>query len=453
MANKKTVYIFGAGASAASNLPIQNNLIKAIFTLKEPKLNYRDSFLNTETIDSLIIDQYSTFEKSRRTISEFIISNFGDLDLFNFFMQAFSQLSVTDDNKHSDKSHMKESVLESSEYNIVNSWNKVYSYIKDMELSLEDIFTLLDKAIILKDFFIDYSLNELIDIQKKLNNCIVYTLHYKIKEYNSFPLYEELANYFVSKRLSYKQKDDNFSIITLNWDTLLDKHLFLASQNYNIKNNKRKILPDYCYYNYDMNNLLPSTLIKAKGYYNIKIMKLHGSINWLLCSNCGRLFTDYMNNISLYGMDEDSSRGNFKCNFCNDLNRKNSSMYVIITPTFIKSLNNIHLKSIWHNAYLDLSNASEIVFIGYSFPEADFELRYLLKKAIRPDANIKVILHQVDNPTAHLNCIKKTCSNESKILIEQKLNLPYKRYKSFFGNHNISFSYDGLEKAFRDGFF
>lgn len=65
-----------------------------------------------------------------------------------------------------------------------------------------------------------------------------------------------------------------------------------------------KIKLNYCYYNNDINNEIPSINIKASDNYNIKLMKLHGSMNWLMCNNCGRVITDYKNNISLSSLTD-----------------------------------------------------------------------------------------------------------------------------------------------------
>jgi len=78
---------------------------------------------------------------------------------------------------------------------------------------------------------------------------------------------------------------------------------------------------------------------------------------------------------------------------------------------------------IWHNAYHELSEASEIVFIGYSFPEADYHLRALLKRALKPLTKISVVLRAGDGD-------KKS------------------RYLSFFGRKNIRFSFIGVERFF-----
>jgi NAD-dependent SIR2 family protein deacetylase len=432
MKMSKKVYIFGAGASAAVGLPIQNNILKEIFSVS--RVSNKIDFFNTQnTLETMLISQYPNFEESRRILADFIINIFGSHSLVDYYYKEFP---------HSNNPKDKFSIKFSPEI-----WNKIYTKVKTITVSLEDIFTILDKASFLKEYFNIYDNSELIDIQQKLNNCIIYMISSSIHRSNDFVLYEKIAKFFIKERQSVIQEQDPLSIITLNWDTLLDNHIYDACLKSTLdKNNEPTTFPDYCCYNYDLNEELPSTHLKPTGKFNIKLMKLHGSINWLLCTNCGRLITDYRYNISLQGMDKNHSL--VKCKHC-DNNRKNYGLkHVLITPTFLKDLNNLHLKNIWHNAYLDLSEASEVIFIGYSLPDADFELRYILKKALRPDVKIKVILHSSDNPKV-LNANLNGLDDKSKKVISNKLNYPEYRYKIFFKNHKISFSYKGIENYFK----
>jgi hypothetical protein len=119
---------------------------------------------------------------------------------------------------------------------------------------------------------------------------------------------------------------------------------------------------------------------------------------------------------------------------------------VLITPTFLKDLNNLYLKNIWHNAFIDITEAEKIVFIGYSFPDADFEMRYLLKKAVQPGTAIEIVLHNTDDPETY----KAVMTNHGFTIKEvnafiNTLNLPEKRYRAFFGNEAIALYYCGLE--------
>ncbi|MDF2591367.1 MAG: hypothetical protein K0S75_833 [Clostridia bacterium] len=435
---KKKVYIFGAGASVAAKLPIQSNILNNIFTLQKPIITMPLGFIESfDEFSVMLISQYEFFEKSRRILTKFIIQTFGDIQLRQRFKDKF--VSYDYDINRYDNTNIE----------LNEKWNQFYIHLKDIDISLEDVFTLLDKASLSKEYFSLYSVADMDNIQESLNYCIVYSISNSIHISSHVELYDKIAEFLIRKRLKPGLEADTFSLITLNWDTVLDKYIYDKCKSNNLIHPEKQIFPDYCCYNYDINSEVPSIHIKAKGNYNIKLMKLHGSINWLVCSNCGRLYSDYARNISL----QYSNKGEVKCKFCESSSREYKLRRLIITPTFIKAFNNLHLKNVWHNAYLDLCEADEIIFIGYSFPDADFELRYLLKKAIKPSAKIKVILHQKDNPKLYRSILKDIKPIADKNETFYRINLPYKRYISFFKNHKVEFCYKGIENALNDGWF
>jgi hypothetical protein len=53
---------------------------------------------------------------------------------------------------------------------------------------------------------------------------------------------------------------------------------------------------------------------------------------------------------------------------------------LIVPPTFYKDMKNVFLASIWNRADVELRNVDHIVFGGYSFPDADVHIKYLLKR-------------------------------------------------------------------------
>ncbi|MFW6311371.1 MAG: hypothetical protein ACOC1K_03960, partial [Nanoarchaeota archaeon] len=135
------------------------------------------------------------------------------------------------------------------------------------------------------------------------------------------------------------------------------------------------------------------------------------------------------------------------CYFCNQFSRENVLESSFITPTYIKNFESLHYRRIWRIAFDELAEADEIIFIGYSFPEADYELRYLLKKAINKDTNIKVVLHETDDPNYYDNKIKSKYTS----LIKNKINLPEIRYSSFFNKNKLEFDYNGIDGFFKNG--
>jgi hypothetical protein len=54
---------------------------------------------------------------------------------------------------------------------------------------------------------------------------------------------------------------------------------------------------------------------------------------------------------------------------------------LIVPPTFYKDLNNVFLSSIWNRTDVALRKVNQVIFCGYSFPDADIHIKYLLKRA------------------------------------------------------------------------
>lgn len=432
----KLIYILGAGASKTVGLPLQNELLSIIFSIKfEDILIDSDDFMSMNTNDCLqnLVISYIKFDKYRRKLGEFITANFSSQ---NDAKRYNGLVMIGEDTPD----HLQKK----NEY-----YYSAYDIVKCIKITLEDIFTLFDNVSLGREHFRLYSPEEIDCIHKELKLCIIYALSYKTYMSNDNNAYDKFAKIIIEKRLKYNQKYDELSIISMNWDDSLEQKLYKLCDNYNLKKDKRskdKIYPDLCFYDYPLNqaieNRIVSTHVKAKGYRNIKILKMHGSLGWLVCPKCSRLLVDYNSEISMNEFLEK------KCPYCNkDINDKGPKLHnLIITPTFLKELSDLNLKNIWHNASIDLSESKEIIFIGYSFPNADFEMRCLLKKAVNENVDIKVILHESDNPKKYLDMfLKKGFTDEDSRLLVAKMSLPENRYKSFFGNKNIEFHYEGFE--------
>lgn len=298
-------------------------------------------------------------------------------------------------------------------------------------VTLEDIFTILDRALTFKEDFRQFSWSRLLEIRDKIVSCILFTFNYLSNKSEKKTEFKEFAKFLV-ENVKTDRKELSIAIINLNWDNVFETFL----------NDLRPGMLDHgtVVFNIDEGGDTCADSIHTKVNQRLRFLKLHGSLNWLYCSNCGRLFVRSYETIAL-----DAFYRPVKCHFCKDLsllsrNKENRAeglpqlQSLIITPTYLKDFNNLHLRQIWQNAFYELSEAKEIIFIGYSFPEADFELRYLLKKAICPESKTTVVLHPKDNPDRY----------PSKI--QEKLNLPEKRYIQFFGAPRVNFKYIGTEE-------
>jgi hypothetical protein len=291
--------------------------------------------------------------------------------------------------------------------------------------SLEDLFTLLDQSIELCASCKEYTYLELDEIREALKTVILFVFHDATNRINnqSAQLYRLIAAHLIQHRISNPL--NICSVVSVNWDPLIEESIYWWVKKVWILG---KVDVDYCCYTTPLSEEtthVPSLLQKARGINNIKVMKLHGSANWLICPRCGRLFTGLGSQDSVWELYYWKQI----CPYCRKEKKKEKETSrpklepFLVSPTFVKRFSNPHIQMTWHNAYLDLSEAKdEVVFIGYSLPEADYHVRTLLARSI--DLNAKII------------CVTK----DDQETVD--------RYYAFFGKHRVEVVRDGVEAYF-----
>jgi NAD-dependent SIR2 family protein deacetylase len=152
-----------------------------------------------------------------------------------------------------------------------------------------------------------------------------------------------------------------------------------------------------------------------------KLFKLHGSLNWLYCPTCISL-TITPKNKSVSTIAEIPK----SCDSC-----QTDMIPIIIPPTFFKVMSNHFLQQIWRETEKVLMTTKRIVFCGYSFPDADVHIKYLLKRA------------EVNRGTTPDIYIFNNHSRKRDEIKQQKK----ERYKRFFSEKS-KVSY--LDKSFED---
>jgi hypothetical protein len=112
--------------------------------------------------------------------------------------------------------------------------------------------------------------------------------------------------------------------------------------------------------------------VSAAGIPPVKLLKLHGSLNWLYCPVCNNL-NSWESKVVLSLMSEDKPIT--RCEFC-----QSPMSPVIVPPTFYKDMSRVFLSNIWNKTENALREVNHMIFCGYSLPDADMHIKYLLKR-------------------------------------------------------------------------
>jgi len=120
----------------------------------------------------------------------------------------------------------------------------------------------------------------------------------------------------------------------------------------------------------------------------IPLYKLHGSVNW---------FADNGDPSMMVVDDRIVLVSSFAAGSQNTLPRPCVADYhppaspVIVPPSFLKPELSEALRSVWAGAAHALSEANEVVFVGYSFPESDTEMMFFLARALAENAALRAV--------------------------------------------------------------
>jgi len=229
-------------------------------------------------------------------------------------------------------------------------------------LNLESVFVAFEMAKLLRRLG-TLSVEEVEALPGALTRVIQQTLEATI----TFPVvdqkvrapspYAEIAK-LLAAQLSKPTPRPTASFITFNYDVCLDAALYFNALPIN-----------YC---------LEPTVTNA-----VKLLKLHGSLNWSQCPKCKNIIPvrmeEYFPRINPAVWDAKRLQISFSLvmrnmQHCGD----RLSLYPFIAPpTWNKTQYHTQLESVWRAAAEELSEAENIVVCGYSLPETDQFFRYL----------------------------------------------------------------------------
>jgi len=229
--------------------------------------------------------------------------------------------------------------------------------------SFEELLTLVDVALLKQEEFSSYwNKARLFKLREALVYCVAWILKTKLQSSSSEPT-PQYHKLFVENIFGNGTniEANNNSFISLNYDILLDSALMDLYPRWDV---------DYCINFRNFTTTLDWN--KPRSAHEIKLLKLHGSLNWMLCPVC--------NSVRLNPGGKIADRIIADKTPC-ELDRA-AQCPLLIPPTWLKVYDCVHLAKIWLEAEHILRNASRVFFIGYSLPESDFHVRYLLKKSL-----------------------------------------------------------------------
>jgi hypothetical protein len=169
---------------------------------------------------------------------------------------------------------------------------------------------------------------------------------------------------------------ERVTLISLNYDLIADNAMAAIAEH-----GHHPGLPDY------------GIDISTDAYRDIakvgKLLKLHGSLNWLYCPGCHRLDLGIAQSgvrtakmlRQLYGRSTVRLEHEYESGHatpCPDCGT--SFKPVLITPTHLKDYRNPHIARTWYRAETELRDATRAIFVGYGMPDDDVEVIYLFKR-------------------------------------------------------------------------
>ncbi|MGC4048914.1 MAG: hypothetical protein QM757_05250 [Paludibaculum sp.] len=183
-------------------------------------------------------------------------------------------------------------------------------------------------------------------------------------------------------------------VITTNYDLVVDTSMMHLSRQWRPEGG----LPNY---HCGISNLAAIGLDQRFG----SLLKLHGSLNWLYCRTCQRLelgATDSTRFLSIYGqiigpdLRSSFTSDGAPCGVCGRQLRP-----LLVAPSHLKDYRNPHLGLVWYEAQRILRQSNRAIFVGYSLPDDDVEVVYLLKRGlahITDPKRITVVEYCAENP-------------------------------------------------------
>lgn len=175
---------------------------------------------------------------------------------------------------------------------------------------------------------------------------------------------------------------DLVGIISFNWDYIVDDILLNIAQNEGQSIALRIYDADFIY------GFIPKAVYRPGSHpwweprrgddmTAFKLLKLHGSLNWLICNECKDVYI-----YEAWDPVHVSQNREISCPRC-------GAEFIpgIIPPMTQKAVSSFPYSAIWRKAFQVLSEVQNVIVVGFSLREADFQAKHLFQHAVANNPN------------------------------------------------------------------
>jgi hypothetical protein len=179
------------------------------------------------------------------------------------------------------------------------------------------------------------------------------------------------------------------SVISTNYDLIIDTAMMATSQ---LRLPEGKLPNYHC--------AISTPFYRSEWPHFGTLLKLHGSLNWLHCKTCHRLeigasesrrFLKVLSRLVGPTVEQTYTPDGSLCPICQTKLRP-----FLVAPSHLKDYRNPHLAQVWYEAERVLREANRVIFIGYSLPEDDVEVVYLLKRSMAHLSSAQITVVECD---------------------------------------------------------
>ena len=163
--------------------------------------------------------------------------------------------------------------------------------------------------------------------------------------------------------------DSHSHVITLNYDTLIERAAGLIPITENIRLSTRHFTP------VRLPDVNRSSMWGIEDIPTFKLYKLHGSVNWYY-SGSASYFGETIYSSLVPGWDQAYNQAEIQSEIAAE-----DKLPLIIPPTSEKVAYFQHetIRQLWARAGENLALAERVYIVGYSFPETDLSIRFFLR--------------------------------------------------------------------------